>query len=280
MTMERGGRRRGREPEMPATRRAARSEPGACGVDEENRGGSAGGRRRPSSSPGPYPNRWSLCQQLPAGPTCEPPGWNEKEAVGLARLANRPHIPLPTMQALERRSAGPLSSGRGSRCRAAPTEKAMSLDWGRALATPPKIASRPIARPADLPRSFPIPSVWKPGSIGSTERRWAAQHRQVLRHTQGCTARRTPPRRARRPPRLADLGVLYGGRGRLLRVAEVAYQLGVSTATVYNLCAAGELPHVRIVDSIRVRPRDLATFLEGRLIEEAPLLQREPGRRR
>ena len=63
-------------------------------------------------------------------------------------------------------------------------------------------------------------------------------------------------------PMLADLGVLYGGRGRLLRVAEVADQLGVSTATVYGLCAAGELPHVRIVDSIRVRPSDLAAFVK------------------
>ena len=68
---------------------------------------------------------------------------------------------------------------------------------------------------------------------------------------------------------LTDLRVLYGGRGRLLRVAEVADQLGVSTATVYNLCASGKLPHVRIVDSIRVRPNDLAAFVKQRLIETA-----------
>jgi len=49
-------------------------------------------------------------------------------------------------------------------------------------------------------------------------------------------------------------------------VAEVADQLGVSTATVYGLCAAGELPHVRIVDSIRIRPRDLAAFVDGQLV--------------
>ena len=59
-------------------------------------------------------------------------------------------------------------------------------------------------------------------------------------------------------PTLADLGALYGGRGRLLTVAEVSEQLGVSTATVYKLCKHGALPHVRIVDSIRVRPTDLA----------------------
>jgi excisionase family DNA binding protein len=78
---------------------------------------------------------------------------------------------------------------------------------------------------------------------------------------------------------LADLGVLYGGRGRLLRVAEVADQLGVSTATVYKLCAASELPHVRIVDSIRVRPSDLATFVKGQLVEKPTPLRREPRRR-
>jgi excisionase family DNA binding protein len=62
-------------------------------------------------------------------------------------------------------------------------------------------------------------------------------------------------------PTLADLGALYGGRGRLLTVAEVSEQLGVSTATVYKLCKRGTLPHVRIVDSIRVRPADLAGFV-------------------
>jgi excisionase family DNA binding protein len=62
-------------------------------------------------------------------------------------------------------------------------------------------------------------------------------------------------------PTLADLGFLYGGRDRLLRASEVADRLGVSTATVYKLCKSGDLPHVRIVDSIRVRPADLAKFL-------------------
>jgi excisionase family DNA binding protein len=77
-------------------------------------------------------------------------------------------------------------------------------------------------------------------------------------------------------PRLADLGVLYGGRDRLLRVAEVAEQLGVSTATVYGLCAAGDLPHVRIVDAIRIRPGDLAAFVDGQLVEDAPSHRCEP----
>jgi excisionase family DNA binding protein len=54
---------------------------------------------------------------------------------------------------------------------------------------------------------------------------------------------------------------LYGGRNRLLTAGEVAEQLGVCTATVYRLCESGELPRVRVVESIRVRPADLAAFL-------------------
>jgi hypothetical protein len=45
---------------------------------------------------------------------------------------------------------------------------------------------------------------------------------------------------------------------------------------VGGLCAAGELPHIRIVDSIRVRPSDLAAFVDGQLVEDPPPLQREP----
>jgi excisionase family DNA binding protein len=63
-------------------------------------------------------------------------------------------------------------------------------------------------------------------------------------------------------PTLADLLVLWGGRDRLLRVAEVAEHLGVCNATVYRLCERGELPHVWVVNSIRIRPSDLQAFLE------------------
>jgi excisionase family DNA binding protein len=62
-------------------------------------------------------------------------------------------------------------------------------------------------------------------------------------------------------PTLGDLSGLYGGRARLLTVADVADPLGVCGATVYRLCESGELPHVRIVNSIRIRPADLAAFL-------------------
>jgi len=62
-------------------------------------------------------------------------------------------------------------------------------------------------------------------------------------------------------PTTADLFGLHGGRTRLLRVSEVAKQLGVCNATVYRLCESGQLPHVRVVNSIRVRPGDLAEFV-------------------
>jgi excisionase family DNA binding protein len=62
-------------------------------------------------------------------------------------------------------------------------------------------------------------------------------------------------------PTLADLGVLYGGRDRLLTVKEVARQLGVCTAIVYRVCERGDLPHVRVATAIRIRPADLADFV-------------------
>jgi excisionase family DNA binding protein len=60
---------------------------------------------------------------------------------------------------------------------------------------------------------------------------------------------------------LGDLQMLWGGRDRLLRVAEVAEQLAVGAWAVYKLCEDGDLSHVRINNSIRVRPADLAEFV-------------------
>jgi len=62
--------------------------------------------------------------------------------------------------------------------------------------------------------------------------------------------------------RLDDLG-----RGHQLEEAprqrrELTGRLGVCAATVYRLCERGELPHARIVNSIRIRPEDLRAFLE------------------
>jgi len=47
----------------------------------------------------------------------------------------------------------------------------------------------------------------------------------------------------------------------LLGVGEVARRLGVCTATIYSLCARGELSHVRVLNAIRVAPSDLASFI-------------------
>jgi excisionase family DNA binding protein len=52
--------------------------------------------------------------------------------------------------------------------------------------------------------------------------------------------------------------------GKLLTVRDVALKLRLSTATVYGLCASGQLPHVRVINSIRVTPADLDAFLVRR----------------
>jgi excisionase family DNA binding protein len=50
----------------------------------------------------------------------------------------------------------------------------------------------------------------------------------------------------------------------LLTVRQVAQLLGVCRATVYKWAAIELLPHVRIVNVIRVRPRDLGAFIASR----------------
>jgi len=52
----------------------------------------------------------------------------------------------------------------------------------------------------------------------------------------------------------------------LLSVRDVASRLNVSTATIYKLCAAGKLAHVRVLGAIRVAPVDLAAFIERQSI--------------
>jgi excisionase family DNA binding protein len=65
-------------------------------------------------------------------------------------------------------------------------------------------------------------------------------------------------------PTTADLWPLDGGRDRLLTVREVAEHLNVGAWAVYRLCENGDLPHVRIVNSVRVRPADLRAFVHGK----------------
>lgn len=75
----------------------------------------------------------------------------------------------------------------------------------------------------------------------------------------------------------ADLQVLSGGRDRLLKIAEVAEHLGVCNATVYGLCERGELPYVWVVNSMRIRPRDLEEFVASRVTSPET---RRPHRRK
>lgn len=67
----------------------------------------------------------------------------------------------------------------------------------------------------------------------------------------------------------ADLVSYWGGRNRLPRVRDVAEQIGVCSATVYRLVESGDLPHIRIVNSIRIRPDDLRALLEREASERS-----------
>ena len=59
------------------------------------------------------------------------------------------------------------------------------------------------------------------------------------------------------------LSVVGEGEGALLTVRDVAARLGVCTATVYRLVDEGQLAHVRVLNAIRVAPRDLEAFIEA-----------------
>ncbi|MGC9983488.1 MAG: helix-turn-helix domain-containing protein [Polyangia bacterium] len=52
--------------------------------------------------------------------------------------------------------------------------------------------------------------------------------------------------------------------GPYLTTREVAARLRVCTATVYRLCEAGKLPHIRVSNAVRVGEDDLRRYLEGR----------------
>ncbi|MBI5524923.1 MAG: helix-turn-helix domain-containing protein [Deltaproteobacteria bacterium] len=56
----------------------------------------------------------------------------------------------------------------------------------------------------------------------------------------------------------------------LLKVGDVAARLGVCNATVYSWCSEGLLPHIRVVNVIRVTPEDLQAFLSGRRVPFDP----------
>ena len=52
----------------------------------------------------------------------------------------------------------------------------------------------------------------------------------------------------------------------LYRVSEAAEAMGISRSKAYEMIAAGELPYVRIRDSIRVPRADLERWIEERKV--------------
>ena len=57
------------------------------------------------------------------------------------------------------------------------------------------------------------------------------------------------------------LAVVGEGEEALLTVRDVAARLRVCTATVYRLVGEGRLAHVRVLNAVRVAPRDLEAFI-------------------
>ena len=66
-----------------------------------------------------------------------------------------------------------------------------------------------------------------------------------------------------KPPRAKDRQVGVP-RGALLSVADVARLLHVCEATVYKLCARGDLAHVRILNAVRIAPEAVDAFAQRR----------------
>ena len=63
------------------------------------------------------------------------------------------------------------------------------------------------------------------------------------------------------PPARPAPCIRPGGTRTLLTAKEVAAILGVCTATVYKLTASGALPHLRVLNAVRVTEEDLERFL-------------------
>mgnify|MGYP003374758872 CR=1 FL=1 len=62
---------------------------------------------------------------------------------------------------------------------------------------------------------------------------------------------------------------------RLLRVDDVADRLSVAGVTVRRLISRGDLKAIRVGKAIRVRPEDVESYLQGRLVTVAPEAKEE-----
>ena len=56
----------------------------------------------------------------------------------------------------------------------------------------------------------------------------------------------------------------------LLTAREVADVMRVSTMTVYRLIKAGEMPAIRVGKHLRIRERDVARYLDQRVVGTMP----------
>ena len=63
----------------------------------------------------------------------------------------------------------------------------------------------------------------------------------------------------------------------LLTAREVADVMRVSTMTVYRLIKAGELPAIRVGKHLRIRERDVAKYLDERVVGTGTDLGTEGG---
>jgi excisionase family DNA binding protein len=61
-------------------------------------------------------------------------------------------------------------------------------------------------------------------------------------------------------------GILRLRQDDLLTVRDLAHHLGISKWTVYRFVRSGELPAVRVGESIRFRPEDVDAYLETRRV--------------
>src|SRR4051812_27592941 len=131
----------------------------------------------------------------------------------------------------------------------------------------PRAVAAASAAEAVLP--FAAPHLRDPAREGSHPPRGSApdpsarRRRDDARHLHP----RRPGRHARRTSRIFAANLLpdfSGGIEQLLTVRQVAELVGVCSATVYKWAAVGVLPHVRIVNVIRIRGEDLNRLLSAR----------------
>jgi excisionase family DNA binding protein len=60
----------------------------------------------------------------------------------------------------------------------------------------------------------------------------------------------------------------YLSKDRLLKAEEVAIFLGISRSFAYRLLQSGVIPVVRIGTACRVRPQDLAEYIENNIYRQ------------